>query len=200
MRLLSISLLVCCATTATMAEPAPLIDAKASCDLADRAIDGALRCRPDAKPTLTEQREMVKNARLKNRAYRPDTLEPLEECSWIALESARVSRSHPCPAVLTGVELAHLHDVLDAYGARRTTPTPTGDAAIDHALKGMTAARDQVCACKDASCAHAAEKAYEKHAEKLPTSTKAAAANAAASVLTEMARCSRRLDFAAERP
>ncbi|MEO6950369.1 MAG: hypothetical protein ABI321_01045 [Polyangia bacterium] len=200
MRLLSISLLVCCTATSTMAEPAPLIDTKVSCDLAERAIDGALRCRPDAKPTLTEQREMVKNARLKDRAYRPDTLEPLEECAWIALESARVSKAHPCPAVLTAVELAHLHAVLDSYGARRTTPKPTGDAGIDHALKGMTAARDQVCACKDASCAHAAEKAYAKHAEKLPSNSKPATTNDAASVLTEMGRCGRRLDFAAERP
>src|SRR5258705_6115 len=73
-------------------------------------------------------------------------------CAQMVLAFERDAAKLHCTIPIAAGDRAKLVAMLDAFYARRTPVTPTGDGEADAVIARIVAVRDAVCACRDPAC------------------------------------------------
>jgi len=112
----------------------------------------------------------------------------------------RAEQPANCPLDVTDAERRELATFLAAWYGERTAPPKTGNAEADAGLVTLAGQRDTACACKDLACFRKAAKDLDDHPPSWPVDRPKAAADAAAKMIDEVARCKQKLTFGPPAP
>ena len=159
------------------------------CDRARIVMLGRRKCFPEdtsLKMGLESLIDLVKDA--------PAETEPRRrlavQCAVMLQGLMRSEQPKHCPLDVTDDERTELSTFLAAWYGERTAAPKTGSAEIDAALVKLAGQRDEACACKDLTCAR---KIGGELDAALPSDAPAAARDAAAKMVDEVARCKQQL-------
>ena len=159
------------------------------CQRAQIVMLGRRKCFPEdtsLKMGLESLIDLVKDA--------PAEAEPRRrlavQCAVTLQGLMRSEQPKNCPLDVTDDERAELTTFLAAWYGERTAAPTSGNADVDAALVKLAGQRDEACACKDLTCAR---KIGGELAATLPSAASAAATDAAARMVDEVARCKQQL-------
>ena len=159
------------------------------CQRAQIVMLGRRKCFPEdtsLKMGLESLIDLVKDA--------PAEAEPRRrlavQCAVTLQGLMRSEQPKNCPLDVTDDERAELTTFLAAWYGERTAAPTSGTADVDAALVKLAGQRDEACACKDLTCAR---KIGGELAATLPSAASAAATDAAARMVDEVARCKQQL-------
>lgn len=175
-------------TGSALARPT-VTDPLGFCERARIVMLGRRKCFPEdtsLKMGLESLIDLVKDA--------PAEAEPRRrlavQCAVMLQGLMRSEQPKNCPLDVTDEERAELTSFLGAWYGERTVAPTTGSADVDAALVTLAGQRDAACACKDLTCAR---KVGGELAAVLPADASAAARDAVAKMVDEVARCKQQL-------
>lgn len=175
--------------SATQVARAPVTDPIGFCERARMVMFGRQKCFPEdtsIKMGMQELLDLVKDAPAEPEPRRRVAV----KCAVMLQGLMRAEQPKNCPLDVTDVERGELETFLAAWYGERTAPPTTGTADVDPALVKLAGQRDAACACKDLACVR---KAGDELAATLPSGASAAATDAAAKMVDEVARCKQQL-------
>jgi hypothetical protein len=180
----------------TAVAPAPA-DAAApaapdTCKLGAAAIDGATCPTPEVRATLVAMKKSLDGVVQTVGQAAADPQQFSVMCAQLLLAIERDAKKQGCTLALPDDKRAEMMSVLDAWYARRTPVTPTGDAAADAIIAKIAAVRDATCECKDGACLESLTKKLAGVGE-MPATAPQAARDLGSALLGDAARCANRV-------
>lgn len=123
-----------------------------TCKLGAAAIDGAKCPTPEVQAALQKTKRSLDGVVQTAGQVSADPQQFGVMCAQLVLAIERDAKKQGCTIALPDDKRAEIMAVLDAWYARRTAVTPTGDPAADAVIAKMVALRDATCECKTGAC------------------------------------------------
>lgn len=163
-----------------------------TCKLGAAAIDGATCPTPEIRAALLKMKTSLDGVVSTVGQAAADPQQFAVMCAQLLLAIERDAKKQGCTLALADAQRGELVKTLEAWYARRTTVTPTGDAAADAVIAKLAAVRDATCECKTGACLEALTPKLAGVGE-MPASAPQAARDLGSALLSDASRCATRV-------
>jgi hypothetical protein len=163
-----------------------------TCKLGAAAIDGATCPTPEVRATLVAMKKSLDGVVQTVGQAAADPQQFSVMCAQLLLAIERDAKKQGCTLAVPDDKRAEMMTVLEAWYARRTPVTPTGDVPADAVITKIAAVRDATCECKTGACLDSLTPKLAAVGE-MPASAPQAARDLASALLADAARCATRV-------
>jgi len=162
------------------------------CKIGVAAIEKATCPTPEVRENLMKAKKSLDGVVQTVGQAQADPVQFQVMCAQLLLAIERDAKKAGCTLAVDAQQRTDIMATLDAWYARRTPVTQTGDAAADAVIAKIVAVRDATCECRDAACLERVDKQLVAIGT-MPETAPQAARTLGSKLLEDAARCANRV-------